>query len=325
MTRHVHGHKPWGVNFPRLTTLIAINLSGNPGFESFRPVADAGPGGTLSAGQTVTLGGPGTSGGPWGSNLIYRWGQQDASDNSVSTVALSSTEVAKPTFVAPALAAETVVNLELRVSGKGDANLLLEATSTANFTIRALAPTALAVVSKPVSGDTYKLGETVAAAVTFGDRVLVDTSLGTPELALTVGTATRRAAYVRGGAWAGTTSRHDVSPRTSGARNGLRPSGTPTAGCARRSAAGSRRPRRSPTGAGATSCPAPYPRNDRNRTRCARPSEPPRAGPPANGETRRTAPRRPDNVSGTRRDGLPLGALGDERGPRLNRNPLPLR
>ena len=207
MTRCVHGHKTRGVNFPRLTTPIAINLSGNPGFESFRPVADAGPGGTLSAGQTVTLGGPGTSGGPWGSNLIYRWGQQDASDNSVSTVALSSTEVAKPTFMAPALAAETVVNLELRVSGKGDANLLLEATSTATITIRALAPTALAVVSKPVSGDTYKLGETVAVAVTFGDRVLVDTSLGTPELALTVGTATRRAAYVRG------MGRHSKSPR----------------------------------------------------------------------------------------------------------------
>ena len=76
-----------------------------------------------------------------------------------------------------------------------------------HFTIRALAPTALAVVSKPVSGDTYKLGETVAVAVTFGDRVLVDTSLGTPELALTVGTATRRAAYVRG------MGRHNKSPR----------------------------------------------------------------------------------------------------------------
>ena len=44
-------------------------------------------------------------------------------------------------------------------------------------------------------------------SATFGDRVLVDTSLGTPELALTVGTASRRAAYVRG------MGRHSKSPR----------------------------------------------------------------------------------------------------------------
>ena len=35
-------------------------------------------------------------------------------------------------------------------------------------------------------------------AVTFGDRVLVETSQGTPTLALTVGTQTRQASYVRG-------------------------------------------------------------------------------------------------------------------------------
>ena len=56
----------------------------------------------------------------------------------------------------------------------------------------------MAVVSKPVDGDTYRQGEKIEVAVTFGDRVLVDTSLGTPALGLAVGTETRQATYVRG-------------------------------------------------------------------------------------------------------------------------------
>ena len=52
------GGLPDGI-FEPLTKLGAIDLTGNPGSASFRTAADAGPGGTLSAGQTVTLGGPG--------------------------------------------------------------------------------------------------------------------------------------------------------------------------------------------------------------------------------------------------------------------------
>ena len=70
--------------------------------------------------------------------------------------------------------------------------------SEARFTILGLAPTGLAVASKPVSGTSYRLGEAIEVAVTFGDRVLVNTSQGTPTLALTVGTQTRQASYVRG-------------------------------------------------------------------------------------------------------------------------------
>ena len=70
--------------------------------------------------------------------------------------------------------------------------------SEARFTILGLAPTDVAVASKPVSGTSYRLGEAIEVAVTFGDRVLVDTSQGTPTLALTVGTQTRQASYVRG-------------------------------------------------------------------------------------------------------------------------------
>ena len=54
-------------------------------------------------------------------------------------------------------------------------------------------------MSEPVDGsDTYKLGETIEFAVTFGDRVLVDTSRGTPALTLTLGSAGPRASYARG-------------------------------------------------------------------------------------------------------------------------------
>ena len=56
--------------------------------------------------------------------------------------------------------------------------------SEAVFTIRALAPTGLSVVSRPLSGDTYVRGETIEVAVSFGDRVLVDVSQGRPTLAL---------------------------------------------------------------------------------------------------------------------------------------------
>ena len=186
--------------FEPLTKLTLIRPRRQPGHpDSFRPTADAGPGGMLSAGQTVTLGGPGTGGGPWGSNVIYRWTQTDGDDVSASTVTLSAADVAKPGFTVPALALATDVKLKLTVVGRGDFNAALTATSTAEFTIRALAPTGVAVVSEPVDGsDTYKRGETIEFAVTFGDRVLVDTSLGTPALTLSLGGAGPRASYVRG-------------------------------------------------------------------------------------------------------------------------------
>ena len=192
------GSLPDGVLEP-LTKLDRLNLTGNPGSASFKPVADAGSGGTLTAGETVTLGGPGTAGGPWGSNVTYAWTQTDGEGTAASTVTLSATKAANPTFTVPALAAATDVNLSLTVTGRGeflpDFNHTSKA-STATFTIRALAPTAVALVSKPLDGgDEYHSGENIEVAVTFGDRVLV---AGEPELALTVGANARQAIFVRG-------------------------------------------------------------------------------------------------------------------------------
>ena len=189
------GSLPDGV-FEPLTKLNGLSLDLNPGSDTFKPAADAGPGGTLTAGETVTLGGPGTSGGPWGSNVTHAWTQTDGDDMAASTVTLSATDVAKSGFIVPALAAATDVKMKLVVAGRGGAGH--SSASTAEFTIRALAPTALAPISEPVVDSTYKRGETIEIAVTFGDRVLVDTSLGTPQLALAVGTNTRQAEYVRG-------------------------------------------------------------------------------------------------------------------------------
>ena len=111
------GGLPDGI-FEPLTKLNSIDLTGNPGFDSFRTTADAGPGGTLSAGQTVSLGGPGNAGGPWGSNVTYEWGQLDGSDSPASTVTLSAADAAKPSFMVPALASATDVKLVLVVSGR---------------------------------------------------------------------------------------------------------------------------------------------------------------------------------------------------------------
>ena len=171
-------------------------IFGSPGSDSFRPrAADAGPGGTLSAGQKVTLGGPGNDGGPWGSNVFYRWRQTDGDGNPASTVALPVTSeenvVANPSFTVPTLAETTEVRFQLQLDGAGktldgsahgNAYLrlgLYSPVSEARLTILGLAPTGVAVVSRPVDGgDTYKGGEKIEVAVTFGDRVLVDTSLG---------------------------------------------------------------------------------------------------------------------------------------------------
>ncbi|MCY4557051.1 MAG: cadherin-like beta sandwich domain-containing protein [Chloroflexi bacterium] len=54
----------------------------------------------------------------------------------------------------------------------------------------------IALGSDPVSDDTYVAGDAIEVLVTFDRAVQVDTTLGTPHVALTIGTATRNAEYV---------------------------------------------------------------------------------------------------------------------------------
>ena len=56
----------------------------------------------------------------------------------------------------------------------------------------------VAVVSAPPAGGVYGTGDEIRVRVTFDRLVNVDTTEGTPQLALTVGTETRQAAYVSG-------------------------------------------------------------------------------------------------------------------------------
>ena len=65
----------------------------------------------------------------------------------------------------------------------------------------ATVPTVLRVgfVSDPGPDATYKLGDTIEVAVTFSEAVTVDTTGGTPQIGLTIGTGSaRQAAYLRG-------------------------------------------------------------------------------------------------------------------------------
>ena len=151
----------------------------------------AGPEGGIDtvAGKTVPLGGDRTPD-PWGSNVAYGWRQIAG-----TTVTLSpDANAERPTFTAPALAEASELGYELTVTAKGTS-----LTATDSVTVRVAAAAVVSrpidFVSEPVSGDTYKQGETIEAAVTFSKPVTVT---GTPTLALSVGTNTRQATYDRG-------------------------------------------------------------------------------------------------------------------------------
>ena len=193
------GSLPDGVLEP-LSRLTGISLLNAADLEPFKPSAQAGSGGTLSAGRRVTLGGPHTSGGPWGSNVTYVWTQSDGDDNAATTVALSSTDTATSGFETPVLSTDATVRLTLTVVGRGTQSIPeLQASDTAQFAIRALANQGLEIVSEPGSGfGDYRRDEIIEVAAVFGDRVLVDTTQGTPQIGITVGTQTRQATYVRG-------------------------------------------------------------------------------------------------------------------------------
>ena len=200
---------PAGV-FEPLTALTTLDLSGNPGSASFVPKADAGEDLVLRAGESATLGGPGTGGGPWGTNVTHTWVEVDADDNPVAeaerTEGLSTTGVARPNFTAPALAAERVVRYRFTVTGKGAATTGAvnrhSASDTVTVTVRAApAVTGVAVTSASRAGGTYRRGEAIEVSVTFAVPVTVTGPPAmTPTIGLEVGSETRRAAYVRNAA-----------------------------------------------------------------------------------------------------------------------------
>ena len=151
------GGLPDGV-FEDLTRLSALELGSNPGSASFVPRADAGEDLVLRTGETATLGGPGTGGGPWGTNVAYAWVEVDAQGSPVAPAdraeGLSATDVAKPGFTAPVLTEERVLRYRLTATGKGAATTGTlnrhRASDTVTVTVRAApAVTAVALTSAP--------------------------------------------------------------------------------------------------------------------------------------------------------------------------------
>ena len=69
--------------------------------------------------------------------------------------------------------------------------------AAATATLEATVVTGVAL-SSPVLGDTFERAEPIEATVTFAHAVDVDTTGGTPQLALNVGSNTRQASYVSG-------------------------------------------------------------------------------------------------------------------------------
>ena len=189
--------------FEPLTRVSQLDLRFNPGSASFVPKADAGADLVLRAGESATLGGPGTGGGPWGMNVDYTWAEVDAQGNPVADAArtegLSATDVASPGFTAPALTEERVVRYRLAVQGLGHGGTdVYRASDTVTVTVRAApAVTAVALTSAPQADATYLRGETIEVSVTFSQPVTVSTVSGTPTIELEVGTEIRQAAYAR--------------------------------------------------------------------------------------------------------------------------------
>ena len=144
--------------FEPLTGMATLDLRNNPGSASFVPTAEAVADLVLRTGETATLGGPGTGGGPWGTNVEYAWVEVDAEGNPVAdadrTEGLSAADEASPNFTAPVLGAERVVRYRFTVTGKGAATTGAvnrhSASDTVTVTVRAApAVTAVALTSVP--------------------------------------------------------------------------------------------------------------------------------------------------------------------------------
>ena len=190
---HLQGNSlsvlPPGV-FNDLRSLQSLRLENNPGSAGFRPIADAGADQAAEAGRALTFRAAANNADPWGDNVARAWTQID---NGGTRVELTGAATATPSFVMPAGATE--LEFELRVTGRGGAQYM----ATDTVVLFGVAPTSVAVISDPVQGNSYLLGEVIELALTFDRPVEVDTAGGTPTIGIDVGGVRRRVHYVRGG------------------------------------------------------------------------------------------------------------------------------
>ena len=124
--------------FEELTALRSLNLERNPG-APFSPTADALPDDgevLLGPGGTVTLDGSGSDGGPWGTNVTYRWRQ---TSGPTSGVTFDDATSATPVVTIPALADGAELTFTLTVTGRGHvSNGTARDTNTDTATVTAV-------------------------------------------------------------------------------------------------------------------------------------------------------------------------------------------
>ena len=187
--------------FEQLTNMHSLLLVANPGVATFLPVANAGTDVTARTNSTATLSGSAT--GPWGNNVRFLWRQvTDEAGATTSTsdrVTLLSHTTATPNFTVPSTAG--TLFFRLTVTGKGTTDAT--DTDVVKVTVssgQVAAPSVTGVTILPEFGNgSWGEGETVEVALTFDEAVTVDTTGGTPTVALTLGASTAKtAAYVRG-------------------------------------------------------------------------------------------------------------------------------
>ncbi len=194
---------PEGV-FKNLTALEELFVYGNPESSSFVPVANAGADHMgVTAGRRVFL--PGSATGPWGSNVTYAWKQvtDEAGATEVTTdpVTLAIADMALLSFIMPTL---NNVYFRLTVTGKGTTITgtdTVKVTTSASTALATAAPSVTGIsLAPPAGNDDWAPDETVEVTLTFDEEVTVDTTGGTPTVALALGNDAleRSASYTSG-------------------------------------------------------------------------------------------------------------------------------
>ena len=160
-----------------------------------RPVADAGADLTAYAGETVTLDAGASTSRVFGAYISHTWRQSDTSglaatiEQDGQTVGLHRGPAG--TARLPQVAARTELEFTVKVFPSSASDLFGEDTVTVTVLPRAFVER-LEMLSRPLGGDTYRLGERIEVAARWSEAVSVT---GVPSLELRIGDATREALW----------------------------------------------------------------------------------------------------------------------------------